>query len=401
MHDVIVVGARCAGAPTAMLLARKGYKVLLVDRATFPSDTISTHLLWPHGAEILGRWGLLDRLAATGLRPICRKMSFDLGPLVLTGTVPDANDGDGGYCPRRTVLDHLLVDAAAEAGADVRTGVIVEQLLEEGGKVVGIRGRTETGTSIEERARVVIGADGAHSLVARLVHAPEYDARPVMVCAYYSYFSDVQQDDLELYTREHRAFGSAPTNAGLHLVMVNWPTKDFPEVRSDIEGHFWRSLDMAPGLAQRVRAGRRQEKWYGIAGVPNYFRKPYGEGWALVGDASYCRDPITAQGISDAFIDAEGVAEAIDAGLSGRAAFDRAFAEHESSRNERVRPMYEFTLDFAALEPPPPHMQQLFGALQGNQDATNAFFSAITGAISLRDFMSPENLGRIMNLQNQ
>ena len=120
MYDAIVVGARCAGSPTAMLLARKGFKVLLVDRTVFPSDTLSTHILWPHGAETMKQWGLLRRLAETGVPPICRHMRFDVGPFALVGTIPDANDGEGGFCPRRTVLDKLLLDAAAEAGVDVR-----------------------------------------------------------------------------------------------------------------------------------------------------------------------------------------------------------------------------------------------------------------------------------------
>src|SRR5689334_23047922 len=119
-HDLIIVGARCAGASTAMLLARRGFKVLLVDRASFPSDTISTHILWPHGAEVLARWGLREALTATGAPPICRRMTFDVGPFALSGSIPDANDGLGGFCPRRTVLDHLLVNAAAKAGAEVR-----------------------------------------------------------------------------------------------------------------------------------------------------------------------------------------------------------------------------------------------------------------------------------------
>ena len=143
MYDAIIVGARCAGSPTAMLLARRGFKVLLVDKATFPSDTISTHILWPHGAEILGRWGLLQRLAETGLPPICRRMTFDVGPFALRGTIPDANDGMGGFCPRRTVLDSLLVDAAAEAGAEVREGFAVDDLLMSDGTVVGIRGHAK------------------------------------------------------------------------------------------------------------------------------------------------------------------------------------------------------------------------------------------------------------------
>ena len=401
MYDAIVIGARCAGSPTAMLLARRGFKVLLIDKATFPSDTISTHILWPHGAEILGRWGLLQRLAATGVPPICRRMTFDVGPFALRGTIPDANDGMGGFCPRRTVLDALLVNAAAESGADVREAFTVDELLFADDTVIGVRGRAKSMKPIEERTRVVIGADGVNSFVARTVRAPEYDAQPVAACAYYSYFSGLRQDDIELYVREDVAFGAAPTNDGLHLVMVNWPARNFPTIRNDIDGHVWRALEAAPDFLARVRESRREEKWYGTAGVPGYFRKPYGKGWALVGDASYNRDPITAQGIGDAFIDPEAVVAALSAGLSDSGVFDEPLAAHEAARNERVRPMYEFTTHLAALETPPPDMQALFGALRHNQDATNAFLSAITGAIPLPDFMSNENIGCIMAAANE
>jgi len=396
MYDAIIVGARCGGAPTAMLLARRGFKVLLVDKATFPSDSISTHIVWPHGAEMLGRWGLLPRLVDTGVPPICRRMTFDVGPFALHGTIPDANNGLGGFCPRRTVLDNLLVHAAAESGAEVREGFTVDDLLAPDDAVEGIRGHTNGTQPIEERARIVIGADGVHSFVARAVRAPEYDRQPVGACCYYSYFNGVEQHDLELYVRDHHAFGGAPTNDGLHLVMVNWPAGDFAAVRSDVEACVWRALESAPEFAARVRAGRRQEKWYGTAGVPGFFRKPYGKQWALVGDASYNRDPITAQGISDAFIDAEMLVEALGHWLSGQGTFEELLAAHEAARNERVRPMYEFTTHLATLEPPPPEMRALFGALRGNQDATNAFLSAITGAIPIADFMSSENVDRIM-----
>ncbi len=396
MYDAIIIGARCAGSPTAMLLARRGFRVLVLERASFPSDTISTHILWPHGAEILARWGLIDRLAASGSPPICRRMTFDVGAFALRGAIPDANDGLGGFCPRRTVLDPLLMHAAAEAGADVRESFAVDELLTTGDTVVGIRGHDRNGNPVEERGRVIVGADGVNSLVARTVRAPEYDVRPIAACCYYSYFSGIAQDDIELYVRARRAFGGAPTNDGLHLVMVNWPASEFPRIRSDVEGHVWKALDNAPDFQRRVGNGRREDKWHGTAGVPGFFRKPYGNGWALAGDAGYNRDPITAQGISDAFIDAELLAEALGTWLAGGGAFDELMDAHETRRNQRVRPRFEFTAGLATLEPPPPPMQALFAALRDNRDATDAFLSAITGAVPLPDFMSDENVRRIM-----
>ena len=171
MYDAIIVGARCAGAPSAMLLARKGYRVLLIDKASFPSDTLSTHILWPHGAEVMDRWGLLDRLAATGCPPVALNMIFDVGPFALKGAVIETNAGRGGFCPRRTVLDKLLVDAAVDAGAELREGFTAEALVWDGDRVAGIKGHGRTGGTVEERARVVIGADGVHSLVAKAVRA--------------------------------------------------------------------------------------------------------------------------------------------------------------------------------------------------------------------------------------
>ena len=163
--DAIVVGARCAGSPTAMLLARKGYRVLVVDRATFPSDTISTHILHPLAVGALSRWGLLERLVATGCPPI-HTYAFDFGPFTIAGA-PGTDKIPVAYCPRRTVLDKLLVDAAAESGAEIREGFVVEEIVIEDGRVVGIRGRSKHGGSVTERADVVVGADGRHSMVRR------------------------------------------------------------------------------------------------------------------------------------------------------------------------------------------------------------------------------------------
>ena len=396
MFDAIVVGARCAGAPTAMLMARKGYRVLLLDKSTFPSDTISTHVLWPHGAEILDRWGLLERVAASGCPPIALKMIFDVGPFALEGGVFDANAGRGGFCPRRTVLDKILVDGAVESGVELRDAFTVERLLWDDGRVVGIVGRSRSGAPVEERARVVIGADGAHSLVAREVSAPEYDTKPPLATYYYSYFSGFAAEDIEQHVRDFCGAACVPTNDGLTLLAVVWPSARFKEIRSDIEGHVARVHQSIPAIADRLHGARREERWVGTAGVANYFRKPYGAGWALVGDAGYDKDPLTAQGISDAFIDAQNLAEALDAGFSGRRPLEAALAGYQAGRDDRAKPMYEFTCELARLEPSPPEMQQLFSAMRGNPAATNDFYSALTGASPISAFMNPANVGRII-----
>jgi flavin-dependent dehydrogenase len=190
MYDAIVIGARVAGSPTAMLLARKGHRVLLLDRATFPSDVISGLYIRLPGAARLKRWGLLDRIAATDAPPITR-MTFDVGPFALVGAPPPAEGVAASYMPRRRVLDPILAEAAMEAGAELRTGFSVRELLWEGDQIVGIRGRSASGTTVTERARVVIGADGPHSFVARGVRAPLYNTRPTLTCTYISYWSNV------------------------------------------------------------------------------------------------------------------------------------------------------------------------------------------------------------------
>jgi 2-polyprenyl-6-methoxyphenol hydroxylase-like FAD-dependent oxidoreductase len=177
---------------------------------------------------------------------------------------------------------------------------------------------------------------------------------------------------------------------------VLWPSSTFEEVRADIEGHVRKALESTPSVADRLQGAKREEKWVGTAGVPNYFRQPFGPGWALVGDAGYDKDPITAQGISDAFIDADALTTALDDGWSGRRRIEEALADYQGARDQRAKPMYDFTCQLATLEPPPPLMQQLFAALRGNQEATDQFYSALTGSTPLPAFMNPENIDRIM-----
>lgn len=398
-YDAIVIGGRCAGSPAAMLLARKGYKVLVVDRATFPSDTISTHLIHPPGVAALKRWGLLDRVAATGC-PAIHEYSFDLGPLVLVGT-PGEGDDAIAYGPRRTVLDLILAEASAEAGAEVRQGFVVDNLIVEDGAVTGIRGHGRGGQPVAERSRVVVGADGLHSLVAKTVGPEQYQDRPMLEAGYYTYWSGLEMNGrFEGYDRQGRAFAAWPTNDGLTVVVVSWPYAEFETNKHDVEGAYHRSLDLAPEFSNRVAGARRVDRFYGTA-VPNYFRKPFGPGWALIGDAGYNKDFITAQGITDAFLDAELCVEALDAALAGGASYDAAMGAYHRARDHRALPLFEFTCEFASFAPPPPERQQLMAAIAGNQEAMNGFCRIFSGVVSPADFFSEQNVERIFAAQQK
>ena len=245
-HEAIVVGARCAGSPTAMLLARKGYRVLLLDKATFPSDTMSTHHVHPPGVAALDRWSLLERLEATGCPPV-ERYSFDFGPLTISGS-PQPIDGIArGYCSRRTVLDKLLVDAAVEAGAELREGFTVDEVLASDGTVTGIRGHEKGGADVSERAKVVIGADGKHSLVAKTVKPEQYNERRSHLAMYYAYWSGLSSGGFDTFIRaeNRRGWAAIPTHDDLTVVPFGWPVEEFKANRSDIEGNFFASMDLS------------------------------------------------------------------------------------------------------------------------------------------------------------
>jgi len=393
-YDVIVVGARCAGSPTAMLLARQGYRVLLVDRAAFPSDTVSTHLVHPPGVAALARWGILDRLVATGCPPI-DTYSFDFGAVTLSGA-PGTPDSPVAYCPRRTVLDKLLVDAAAEAGAEVRETFAVEDLVFTDDRVTGIRGHAKGGSTVTEHAAVVVGADGRYSKVAKDVRAEQYSEKPRLLCGYYTYWSGMPATSaFEVFARPDRGWAVAPTHHDLTLVVGGWPYAEYEANRGDVEGNYMRMFEQAPEFAERIRGATREARFSGTA-VENFFRKPYGPGWALVGDAGYNKDFITAQGISDAFRDAELCANALHVSLAGAQSFHDAMGEYHRTRDEHVVPMYEFTAQLATLAEPPPEMQQLFGAMATNQEAMDEFARVNAGVTSPAEFLAEENIGRIM-----
>jgi 2-polyprenyl-6-methoxyphenol hydroxylase-like FAD-dependent oxidoreductase len=376
-----------------MLLARKGYRVLLVDRAKFPSDMLSTHVVQPLAVAALRRWGLLDRVTATGCPPI-HTFSFDFGPVKIAGA-PGTAESPYAYCPRRTLLDKILLDGAAEAGAEIREEFSVDELIVEDGRVAGIKGRTKSGATVSERATVVIGADGRHSLVARSVQAEQYNERPAQQGGYYTYFSNLPVDGrFEIFVRPGFGFAAAPTNDGLTMVVLGWPIADYGEKKLHYEKNYREALASVPEFADRFLAAKQEERFYGAV-TPNFFRKPYGPGWALIGDAGYEKDPITAQGIKDAFLDAERCTTALDEVFSKSRSYDDAMSAYQRERDEKAFAMYDFTCQLASLAPPPPQMLQLFGAIGGNSAAMDQFARMNAGTISPAEFFAPENVGAI------
>lgn len=393
MYDVIVVGARCAGSSTAMLLARQGHRVLVVNKATFPSDTNSTHFVQQPAAAKLRDWGVLDRVVATGCPPI-PTFGLDVGEAALRGHPTPADGQALAYAPRRHLLDTILVEAAAEAGATVETGCTVEDLVFEDGAVTGITARDDTGRSFTERCRLVVGADGLRSQVARVVDAPILDDRGVLQIAWYAYWDGVDVPGMEAFVCGDERCGAIPTNDGLTVIPVTWPTDRFDEVHADIEGHYLEVLDRTP-LGEQVRAGSRESRWHAGGPLPNHLRQPVGPGWVLVGDAGIHHDPLTAHGITHAFVGAQQLADAVGPALEGETAMDDALADYHRARDEDVVPMLDFTCMVATPGPFPPEMIALFHAMEGNEEATDRWFGVMAGTVLPAEFLAPDNIAAI------
>jgi 2-polyprenyl-6-methoxyphenol hydroxylase-like FAD-dependent oxidoreductase len=250
--------------------------------------------------------------------------------------------------------------------------------------------------TVTEHARVVIGADGRHSLVAKAVQPERYNERRVLMSPYYTYWSGVPSDAYGAYIRDRRGFGMFPTNDGLTLIVVGWPNDEYKANRGDIEGNYLKTLELVPHVAEQVRAGQREERFHGTSGEPNFFRKPFGPGWVLVGDAGYLKDPITAQGISDAFRDVELVVDGLGDAFSGRQTFEEAMSHYQKVRDQQAMPIYDFTCQLATMEPPPPEMQHLLGAVSASKHGGDGFASLVAGTMPVPEFFSPENIGQIM-----
>ena len=335
MYDAIVVGARVAGAPTAILLAQAGHSVLLVDRDTFPSDTMSTHLIRQEGVAMLQQWGLLERVLDTGCPKIVRSARSIMGDAGVEEFEESESMPGFQLCPRRTVLDAILVDAALGAGAEVRQGFSVSELTHDSdGRVTGVVGRNADGETVTEEARIVVGADGPHSRIARLVETEAYEEVESIVCGYYSYFSGFPLKQTEFHLVPGAVVIMFPTNDDQVCIAVERPVSDFKGWRQGIDEGFYSAIEAAaPQFAEGIRAAKREERWQGTADVPQYFRRPFGPGWALVGDAGAHVDPTMGLGMSKAFTEVAMIVPALDAALSGTASFEEALAAYQQQRD--------------------------------------------------------------------
>jgi 2-polyprenyl-6-methoxyphenol hydroxylase-like FAD-dependent oxidoreductase len=346
-HDVVVIGSRCAGAATAMLLARAGHDVAVLDRSRFPSDALSTHGLVRGGVVQLARWGLLEDVLASGA-PAVRQVTFRRGDAEITRTVKRRAGVDLLVAPRRHVLDALLVDAAEAAGAEVRTEVTATGLQRDAtGRVVGVRARTANGQPVELTARCVVGADGLRSRVAGWAGAGVLESFAADTATFYLYVGAEAWPAYEFHVAPDALAGVFPTHGGEACVWLCRPTATLGPLRTAGDKRaaaFVAQLDVvSPSLAARVRSGRITSTVRGAAGLPNHIRQPVGPGWALVGDAGYHRDPITGHGITDAFRDAELLATAIDAGLRDPTDEREAMTAFSRRRRAALRETFDLT----------------------------------------------------------
>jgi len=345
-YDAVIVGARPAGAGTALLLSRQGLRVLMVDRGRYGADTLSTHALMRGGVLQLARWGVLPRIQAAGTPPVRRATFLYSGEPISVPIKP--RDGvDALYAPRRTVLDRAIVDVALEAGAHAAYGTRLAGLLRDAsGRVRGVIVTGDDGQTLEIAADVVVGADGLRSTVASLANAGIIHAGRWAAANVFGYWSGLPVDGYRWYYHPGLSVGAIPTNDGLTCLFVSAPARRFAEIfRDDVAAGYRRVLeesgaDLVPAMKSATLVGTL----HGFPGQPGFFRRSAGPGWALVGDAAYFKDPITAHGITDALIDAEYLARAITTGT------DQALEAYDAGRNERARGLFEVTDRIASFE---------------------------------------------------
>lgn len=391
-YDALIVGGRVAGASLAQLLARQGRKVLVADRDEFPSDTMSTHFMNMIAVGALKRLGVLEDILAAGFRPITRHRTW-IDDCCFEG--PAGSPGAYSLAPRRIVLDSTLIEHAVRAGAQFEQRTRVASVLQDSGQVVGAVLQTTGGERREVRARVVVGADGKSSKVAEWVGAQEYDAVPALRPAYYGYFRGIEprpEPTLEIWFGGDQIGFLFPMREGEDCIVLELQPEDFQEFRSDHAAVFDARVRRLPEMARRMQNARLEGKLIGVKGIDNYFRKPYGPGWALTGDAGYLKDPLTGLGIGDALEQSFMLAEALGAWFDG-ADWEASMSAFQQKRDQTMKPMYDTTLEHVRMRDIGPAEQALLRAIVISPTQMRTVAYAMVA--QLPSLLAPATYGRI------
>jgi 2-polyprenyl-6-methoxyphenol hydroxylase-like FAD-dependent oxidoreductase len=345
---------------------------------------------------LLAKWGLLDQLAATGCPPIHR-VTVDYGPLAISGR-PSAVDGTAiMFSPRRFVLDPLLVAAAQTAGAEMREGVTFRGLVYDGDRVVGAKLEDKNGSTSKCDATVVVGADGIWSPVARAANAATDIEHPSLTCGHYAYWSGVATDGVEFYLRGGRDILVFPTHEGLTCIWAGRSRKDWDIYRANVEDTYRGVIATAPCLADRLAGAERVTPFRGTSKLPNFYRRSFGAGWALVGDAAYHRDPLAGMGIGDAFLSAQLMADALAEGMGGGPeVLYAALSACQAAFRDRTMPIFEYTVKAAGLKEP---ALPIYASISKSADETVRFMDVLAGNIPAKDVFNPKNIARLLETQ--
>lgn len=397
IFDVIVIGGSVAGAPTAMLLARLGHHVLLIDKSVFPRDINSTHFIWPRGISYLNRWGLADGILDAA--PHYHNLEINIEEISLVGSVPlqdikqrfiNLHGDDHGaidlYCgPRRYFLDDYLLNSAKQAGADVREGTTYLKPLMEDNTVVGIVAKRADGSLLSAKAKIVIAADGRFSKFANDVGAQYHDYRELSTFAYYGYFSGINRPELAIHKKGR--FGTAifPTLNKTQMALVYGPTANWESFKKDAESNFYKIFHYcAPDIAKLLARGSRTEKFKACGRMQAFQRVSHGPGWALIADACSFKDQVTAMGITHAFRDAELITSFIHRALSNEMNMEHALHLYQEIRAKDYASYFNLVCKTAEMSPYSNEELAHFSSIIGNQHQINKLISEFADTLDIK-----------------
>ena len=400
--DVVVIGSGVAGAPTAMLLARSGHKVLLIDRHEFPRDALSTHFIWPRGVSYLNRWGLAQPILEKS--PHFTRLEMSVEGIRLHGSVPlnhlesrfrrlhgDSHGVTMTYCgPRRYYLDKFLMDEAQKAGAEVRDGTSFTEPIVEEGVVTGIRMVGRAGNSLSVKSRFVVGADGQHSTFARKIGARTIQVWPLSTFAYFGYFSGIKKDELAFFRKGRLGMAIFPTSDGTHMVLAYGPNAWWHEFNRNAENNFHKTVAFcAADVGELVRAGKIEEPFKACGTMPAFHRESWGPGWVLIGDAGSFKDQATAMGITHAFRDAELVSHFVHRALAGEITMESAMAEYSSVRAADYMDYFNLVCQVAEMNVYTPPELEFFYSIHKDQTRADEIISQFGDTLPLSQAQAP------------